>query len=119
MAAPSDYLFSTALKWRPNGELSSRELSAVHALVMAADKRPFHLNPTRPMTYVALVTDSNGYYANVYGNANSWEQFTDYLEELGCQVIENQTEDYENDNEIEQDCMSIDQLLESSFSKFV
>ena len=49
------------------------------------------------MTYVALVADYTGRYAHVYGNANSWANYIDQLEDIGCEVIENQTDDYEID----------------------
>jgi len=96
MAAPGEYLFNTSLQWRSNGELSTREQHAAHALVMAADGYPFQLTSIKPMTYVALVADSTGRYAHVYGNANSWSNFIDQLEDIGCEVIENQTDDYDS-----------------------
>lgn len=117
MAAPEEYLFSTALKWKPNGDLSTRELHAVHALVMAADRRPFELTPTKPMTYVALVADHTGRYAHVYGNANSWHQFIDQLEDIGCEVIENQTDDYDDfDPGVLKECgtIPIDRLIKDT-----
>lgn len=97
MAAPGEYLFSTALKWNSNGELALQDSQALTALVMAADKRPFTIPQTQPMTYVALVADYHGRYAHVFGNANSWVNFVDQLEDLGCEVVENQTEDYQDD----------------------
>jgi len=127
MAAPTEYLFSTALKWRKNGELSTiresagtiwlasfRELAAVNALVMAADQRPFQINPTRPMTYVALIADATGRTAHVYGNTNSWEQFVDELEDIGCEVVENQTEEYESLAEIQRHCIPSHELVNCS-----
>jgi len=96
MAAPGEYLFSTALKWNSNGELALRDSHALTALVMAADKRPFSIPQTQPMTYVALVTDYTGRYAHVYGNANSWVNYLNQLEDIGCEVIENQTDDYDS-----------------------
>jgi hypothetical protein len=115
---PQDiYLNHTALKWKPNGDLSTRELAVAHALVMAADQRPFSLTETQPMTYVALIADATGRYAHVYGNANSWSQFIDELEDVGCEVIENQTEDYESLEDIREHCVTIQQLTgkESNF----
>lgn len=111
------YLNHTALKWKHNGELSTRELAAVHALVMAADQRTFTLTETQPMTYVALISDATGRYAHVYGNANSWSQFIDELEDAGCEVVENQTEDYESLEDIQEHCVTIQQLTgeESNF----
>lgn len=64
---------------------------------MAFEQRPFTLPETQPMTYVALVSDYTGRYAHVYGNANSWANYIDQLEDIGCEVIENQTDDYEID----------------------
>lgn len=47
-------------------------------------------------TYVALVSDYTGRYAHVYGNADNWGNYCDQLEDIGCEVIENQTDDYED-----------------------
>jgi len=120
MAAPEEYLFNTALKWNPNGDLSTRDQQAARALVMAADRRPFTLSPTQPMTYVALVADATGRYAHVYGNTNSWDQFLDQLEDVGCEVVEDQTSDYETLAEIEEHCVTIQELTgkESNFVAF-
>jgi hypothetical protein len=113
MAAPGEYLFSTSLKWRADGELASRDKRAAHALVMSADGRPFELTPTQPMTYVALVSDGAGALIHVYGNANSWSNFHDQLEDLGVEVIENHTNEWDNDMEaIQEDCVSIQGLPE-------
>jgi hypothetical protein len=51
-------------------------------------------------SYVALVADMTGRYAHVYGTAIDWPSFTDQLEEVGCEVIENQTDDYEPIDEL-------------------
>lgn len=113
MAAPSEYFFNTSLKWEPNGELSDRDLRAVTALVMAADQIPFHLPETQPMTYVALCADATGRYVHVYGNHNSWDNFVDQLEDAGCEVVENQTQDWDGDlDSIKEDCVSLQDLLE-------
>jgi hypothetical protein len=87
---------------------------------MAADQRPFEITPTNPMTYVALIADATGRYAHVYGNANSWSQFCNELEDVGCEVVENQTDVYESLEEIEEDCVTIQQLTgkESNFVPF-
>ena len=109
------YLNHTALKWKHNGELSTRELAAVHALVMAADQRTFTLPETQPMTYVALVADSTGRYAHVYGNANSWDNYIDQLEDIGCEVIENQTSEWDGDDKaIKEDCIHISNLMKDT-----
>jgi hypothetical protein len=44
--------------------------------------------------YVALVADMTGRYAHVCGTAIDWDSFVDQLEEVGCEVIENQSMDY-------------------------
>ena len=46
-------------------------------------------------TFVALVADASGRYANVYGNATEWGEYIDQLEDLGCEVLENQTSEYD------------------------
>ncbi len=51
-------------------------------------------------SYVALVADMTGRYALVYGTAIDWPSFADQLEGVGCEVIENQTEDYEPIDEL-------------------
>jgi 2-polyprenyl-3-methyl-5-hydroxy-6-metoxy-1,4-benzoquinol methylase len=56
-------------------------------------------------SYVALVVDMTGRYAWVYGTAINWERFVDQLEEVGCEVIENQTSDYEPIDELTLDDM--------------
>jgi hypothetical protein len=112
MAAPGEYLFSTSLKWKPDGELASNDRDRLTALVMVADKRPFEIPETQPMTYVALVADQTGRYAYVYGNSNSWNNFIDQLEDIGCEVIENQTNEWDNDIEsIKEDCIYIQDLI--------
>lgn len=47
------------------------------------------------MTYVALIADDSGRYCHVYGTAKDWLDFVDQLEDLGCEVVENQTDDYD------------------------
>jgi hypothetical protein len=46
-------------------------------------------------TYVALIADESGRYCHVYGNAVNWSTYVDQLEDLGAEVIEDQTCDYE------------------------
>jgi len=102
---------NTALKWRPNGELSNHDLRAITAKLMVAEQRPFTLPEAQPMTYVALVADATGRYAHVYGNANSWDNYHDQLEDIGCEVIENQTSDWDGDEEaIKEDCIPFNAL---------
>ena len=45
--------------------------------------------------YVALVADATGRYATVYVPGRSWSNVIDQLEDAGCEVIEDQTVDYE------------------------
>ena len=46
-------------------------------------------------TYVALTADDSGRYCHIYGTAKDWPDFVDQLEDLGCEVVENQTDDYD------------------------
>ena len=68
-------------------------------------------------TYVALVADMTGRYAHVYGTAIDWSSFADQLEEVGCKVIENQTDDYEPIDELtlddlrEYDVVTVQELI--------
>jgi hypothetical protein len=58
--------------------------------------------------YVALVIDFDGGVNHVYGNAPNWKQFKFQLDELGLEVIENQTSDWDGDEEnIEEDCVPV------------
>lgn len=50
--------------------------------------------------YVALVADATGKYAHVYGKHATWGEFIDELEDGGCEVIEEQTEDFGTHTEI-------------------
>ena len=65
---------------------------------------------------VALVADRTGRYAHVCGTARTWNQFVDQLEDIGCEVIENQTDDWDGctREEIQEDCLSVHQLLTHS-----
>ena len=47
-------------------------------------------------TYVALVADATGRYCHVYGTALDWPSFADQLEEVGVEVVEDQTSDYDD-----------------------
>ena len=65
-------------------------------------------------TFIALVADATGRYATVYGTAPTLHKFIDQLEDLGCEVIEDQTEDYEGyweEDMIEDGLISIHQLI--------
>jgi hypothetical protein len=61
---------------------------------------------------VALVTDRTGRYAHVWGEPRTWDQFVDQLEDAGCEVIENQTDDYDDwdQEEIYEDLIDINYL---------
>ena len=63
--------------------------------------------------HIALIVDATGRYAYVWGEASSWDDFIDQLEELGAEVIEEQTSDWEGytKEEIDEDCISIGKLL--------
>jgi hypothetical protein len=62
---------------------------------------------------VALVTDRRGRYAHVWGVPRSWHHFIEQLEDAGCEVIEDQTEDWEGctRDEVAEDCLTVHQLL--------
>jgi len=68
-------------------------------------------------SYVALVADMTGRYAWVYGTAIDWSSFVDQLEEVGCEVIENQTDDYDPIDELtlddlhEYDVITVQELI--------
>jgi hypothetical protein len=64
-------------------------------------------------TYIALIADRSGRYAHVYGTADTWDNLCNQLEDIGCEVVENQTQDWEgcSTDEIAEDCWSIQQLL--------
>ena len=66
------------------------------------------------MTFkVALVTDRSGRYAHVWGVTSNWNHFVAQLEDIGCEVIENQTEDWDGctRDEVAEDCLTVHQLL--------
>jgi len=62
--------------------------------------------------HIALIADTRGYYGHVYGKANSWNEFLNQLEDLGVEVIENQTDNYEDwdQEEIYEDLIDINYL---------
>jgi len=45
--------------------------------------------------YVALIADVTGHYATVYVPGKTWGNVINQLEDIGCEVIEDQTDDYE------------------------
>ena len=65
---------------------------------------------------VALVADRSGRYAHVWGNARTFNQFSDQLEDIGCEVIEDQSIEWDGctRDEIAEDCLSVHQLLNDS-----
>jgi len=65
---------------------------------------------------VALVADWTGRYAHVWSEAYSWSQFVDQLEDIGCEVIEEQTDDWDGSSkeEIQEDCLSVHQLIQDT-----
>lgn len=48
--------------------------------------------------YVALIADQICRYGWVYVKANNWDTAVDQLEDLGCEVIEDQSDDYDFDD---------------------
>jgi hypothetical protein len=48
--------------------------------------------------YVALIADATGRYAFVFVEALSWDEAIDQLEDVGCEVIEDQTDEYESED---------------------
>jgi hypothetical protein len=63
--------------------------------------------------HIALIVDRTGRYAHVWGEAPWWGDFVDQLEDLGAEVVEEQTDDWEGStkDEIAEDCVAINQLL--------
>ena len=56
-------------------------------------------------THVALIADASGRYCHVYGTAIDWPSFVDQLEEIGVEVVEDQTSDYDDINQLTADDM--------------
>lgn len=67
-------------------------------------------------TRIALIADRSGRYAHVWGTAPTWDQFVDQLEDAGCEVVEDHTEDWDgcSRDEIAEDCLTVHQLLNDS-----
>ena len=65
--------------------------------------------------HVALIADARGYYCHVWGKAPSWDHFLNQLEDIGVEVIEDQTEESLDhgwtEEEIKEDYISIDYLV--------
>ena len=67
--------------------------------------------------YVALIADRTGRYAHVAVNAYNWNNAIDQLEDAGCEVVENQSDDYEDcwEEELnEVGVLTITQLLQNT-----
>jgi len=67
--------------------------------------------------YVALIADATGRYATVAVEANTWSKAIDQLEDAGCEVIEDQSEDYEGywpEDLRDADVLTINELLSNS-----
>ena len=59
--------------------------------------------------YVALIADQTGRYGWVYLKANNWDTAVDQLEDLGCEVVENQSDDYDfEDMQTKEDRLELD-----------
>lgn len=67
-------------------------------------------------THIALVADRSGRYAHVWGTAQTFALFHDQLEDIGCEVIEDQSIEWDGctRDEIAEDCLSVHQLLNDS-----
>jgi hypothetical protein len=65
---------------------------------------------------IGLVTDASGRYAHVWADVTSWHHYVRLLEDVGAEVIENQSADWDGctREEIASDCLSIKQLLEDT-----
>ena len=57
-------------------------------------------------SYVALVFDARGQYATVYVPGTTWGNVVDQLEDIGLEVIEDQSCDYEEEDFKDQDSMN-------------
>jgi replicative DNA helicase len=67
------------------------------------------------MYHVALAKDGKGDYYMIAEDVATFRDLLNKIEDIGAEVIENQTEDWDNDVEaIQEECYSIAQLLESS-----
>lgn len=64
------------------------------------------------MYHVALVKDGKGDFYTVAEDVVTFRELHNLLEEIGAEVIENQTDDWEgNVQAIKLDCFSIDELF--------
>jgi anaerobic ribonucleoside-triphosphate reductase len=59
--------------------------------------------------YVALIADQTGRYGWVYLKAKNWDTAVDQLEDLGCEVVEDQSDDYDfEDLQTKEDRLEVD-----------
>lgn len=64
--------------------------------------------------FIALIADRSGAYATVVVQANTWSNAVHQLEDAGCEVIEDQSEDYEGywpEDLRDMDVLTINELL--------
>ena len=63
--------------------------------------------------HIALISDAAGRYAHIWSEARTWNQFVDQLEDAGCEIVEEQTDDWEGctRDEVAEDCLTVHQLL--------
>lgn len=72
------------------------------------------------MAFVALITDAASRFAHVYVPAQTWKEVIDILEDQGCEVVEDQTEEYEAEDLASTTALNkagvitVDQLLNES-----
>jgi len=71
------------------------------------------------MAFVALIADAASRYAHIYVPAQTWKEVIDILEDQGCEVVEDQTEDYDMSDlltaEARKECgvSTVDELIHS------
>lgn len=72
------------------------------------------------MSFVALIVDATSRYAAVHVPAQTWKEVIDILEDKGCEVVEDQTMEYEPEDFVSTETLNhvgvitIDQLLNNS-----
>jgi hypothetical protein len=67
--------------------------------------------------FIALITDQTGSYATVVVHARTWSNTVKQLEDIGCEVIEDQSEDYEgywSEDLEDMGVLTINELLNNS-----
>lgn len=82
-----------------------------------------HYQPTTAttdMAFVALIVDAASRFATVYVPAQTWNEVVNILEDQGCEVVEDQTMEYEKEDFVSTETLNhvgvitIDQLLNNS-----